>query len=149
MKCIRHQAAGLLLIIVTNVLFANAIDTSWVHTMFNSEYGNISLIPEFDDAYGVAFRDINSDGLPDLYVTRFRELNRLLINGGGDIPFRDQTIRTGLGGNLAPHRLQNLELGAGIIDYNNNGLQDVYQVIISFNMSKFMGNNSINMVYVN
>ncbi|MBU0530035.1 VCBS repeat-containing protein, partial [bacterium] len=128
MKFIKNISTGLLLIIVTNVLFANAIDTSWVHTMFNSEYGNISLIPEFDDAYGVAFRDINNDGLPDLYVTRFRELNRLLINSGKDVPFRDQTIRTGLGGNLAPHRLQNLELGASMIDFNNDGLQDVLTI---------------------
>jgi len=125
MKFIRNLAAGLLLIIITDVLFASAIDTSWVHTMFNREYGNISLIPEFDDAYGVAFRDINKDGLPDLYVTRFRELNRLLINRGEGSSFKDQTIRTGLGGNLSPHRLQNLELGAGLIDFDNDGLQDV------------------------
>lgn len=125
MKFIRDQTAGLLLIIITNVLFAGAIDTSWVSNMFNREGGDISIIPEFDDAYGVAFRDINNDGLPDLYVTRFRELNRLLINRGQGLSFRDQTIRTGLGGNLAPHRLQNLELGAGIIDFNNDGLQDV------------------------
>ncbi len=125
MKFIRNQTAGLLLIIITNVLFAGAIDTSWVSNMFSREDGNISIIPEFDDAYGVAFRDINNDGLPDLYVTRFRELNRLLINRGLGLSFRDQTIRTGLGGNLAPHRLQNLELGAGIIDFNNDGLHDV------------------------
>jgi hypothetical protein len=114
MKLTRYQAIRLLLLIITNVLFAGVADTSWVHNMFTREDGNISIIPEFDDAYGVAFRDINNDGFPDLYVTRFRELNRLLINRGKDLSFRDQTIRTGLGGNLAPHRLQNLELGAGI-----------------------------------
>ncbi len=125
MKYIRNQAAGLLLIIITNVLFASAVDTSWVRDMFIREDGDISIIPEFDDAYGVTFRDINNDGLPDLYVTRFRELNRLLINRGQGLSFRDQTIRTGLGGNLAPYRLQNLELGSSIIDFNNDGLQDV------------------------
>ncbi|MEE9572629.1 MAG: VCBS repeat-containing protein, partial [Candidatus Neomarinimicrobiota bacterium] len=126
MKFIRNQDIGLLLIIITNVLFAGAVDTSWVHNMFTKDDGDISIIPEFDDAYGVAFRDINNDGLPDLYVTRFRELNRLLINSGNGFPFRDHTIRTGLGGNLAPHRLQNLELGAAIIDFNNDGLQDIF-----------------------
>ncbi|NHZ87140.1 MAG: hypothetical protein GWP19_14915, partial [Planctomycetia bacterium] len=125
MKLIRYQTAGLILVLITNVLLADAVDTSWVHKMFIGDYGDISPIPEFDDAYGVAFRDINYDRLPDLYITRFRELNRLLINRGPDSSFKDQTIQTGLGGNLTPHRLQNLELGAGIIDYNNDGLQDV------------------------
>ena len=126
MKFIRNQNIGLLLIIFINILFAGAVDTSWVHNMFTKENGDISVIPEFDDAYGVAFRDINNDGLPDIYVTRFRELNRLLINRGKGFSFKDQTIRTGLGGNLAPHRLQNLELGASIIDFNNDGFQDVF-----------------------
>ena len=92
MKFNRNLAAGLLLIIITDVLFAGAVDTSWVHKMFIREDGDISIIPEFDDAYGVAFRDINNDGLPDLYVTRFRELNRLLINRGQGLSFKDQTI---------------------------------------------------------
>ena len=113
--------------IVSNIIFADTIDTSWVHKMFIRDDRDVSLIPEFDDAYGVAFRDINNDGLPDLNVTRFRELNRLLINRTNN-SFKDQTIRTGLGGNLEPHRLQNLELGASIIDYNNDGLQDVLTI---------------------
>ncbi|MFC1784146.1 FG-GAP-like repeat-containing protein [Candidatus Neomarinimicrobiota bacterium] len=128
MKFIRNLAAGLLLIIITDVLFAGAVDTSWVQKMFTREEGDISIIPDFDDAYGVSFRDINNDGLPDLYVTRFRELNRLLINRGQGLSFKDQTIRTGLGGNLTPQRLQNLELGADIIDFNNDGLPDVLTV---------------------
>ena len=128
MKFIRKNiVAGIILFIITNTVFAVTVDTSWVRNMFVKGEGEISLIPEFDDAYGVAFRDINKDGLPDLSVTRFRELNRLLINRAND-SFKDQTIRTGLGGNLAPYRLQNLELGAGIIDYNNDGLQDVLTV---------------------
>lgn len=91
MNFIRNQAAGLLMIIITNVLFAGAVDTSWVHKMFIRDDGDIAIIPEFDDAYGVAFRDINNDGLPDLYVARFRELNRLLINRGSGMSFRDKT----------------------------------------------------------
>ncbi len=127
-KIIRHHTAISILILISNFLIADAIDTSWVNKMFVQEGSGISLIPEFDDAYGVAFRDINNDGLPDLYVTRFRELNRLLINRGINSVFKDQTIRTGLGGNLTPHRLQNLELGASIIDFNNDGLQDVLTI---------------------
>ena len=102
MKFIRKNTViGFLFIIIVNTIFANNLDTSWVNTMFYRENVGVSLIPEFDDAYGVAFRDINQDGLPDLNVTRFRELNRLLINRTNN-SFRDKTIRTGLGGNLTP-----------------------------------------------
>ena len=59
MKFIRNLTAALLLIIITDVLFASAVDTSWIHKMFIREDGDISIIPEFDDAYGVAFCDIN------------------------------------------------------------------------------------------
>jgi signal transduction histidine kinase len=128
MKFIRKNIViGFLFIIIANNILADNVDTSWVNTMFYKENVGITLIPEFDDAYGVAFRDINQDGLPDLNVTRFRELNRLLINRTNS-SFRDKTIRTGLGGNLTPRRLQNLELGASLIDYNNDGLQDVLTV---------------------
>ncbi len=128
LKTIRLRFTIFLLIILSDFMLANAVDTVWVNAMFSQEEREIALIPEFDDAYGVAFRDINNDGSPDLYVTRFRELNRLLINRGENSSFKDQTIRTGLGGNLTPHRLQNLELGASIIDFNNDGLQDVLTV---------------------
>jgi len=125
MKIVKHLTISILLLILINVLSAQKSDTSWVNNMFNGGNGGLAIIPEFDDAYGVAFRDISNDQLPDLYVTRFRELNRLLINRGVGSSFKDQTIRTGLGGNLSPYRLQNLELGAGFIDFDNDGLQDV------------------------
>jgi len=125
MKFVKHLTISIFLLILINVLSAQKVDQIWAYSMFNDENEDIALIPEFDDTYGVAFRDINNDQLPDLYVTRFRELNRLLINRGADSSFTDQTIRTGLGGNLSPHRLQNLELGASFIDFDNDGLQDV------------------------
>jgi len=128
MKYANHLIVSILLIILNNVTLASVVDSSWVNNMFNDENGDISLIPQFDDAYGVAFQDINKDKLPDLYITRFRELNRLLINNGQNLSFRDQTINTGLGGNLSPHRLQNLELGSGIIDFNNDGFKDVLTI---------------------
>lgn len=118
----------LFVFITTQIIAVDTRDKEWANKMFSPEYRPINYIPEFDDAYGVAFRDINNDGLPDIYVTRFRELNRLLINRGIEQPFIDRTIKTGLGGNLSPHRLQNLELGAAVADYNNDGLQDVFTI---------------------
>ncbi len=83
------------------------------------------LLPDFTDSYGVVFRDINKDNRPDLYVVRFRNLNRLFINEGRGRPFADFTIQSGLGGNLMPHGQQNLELGASSADFNNDGFPDM------------------------
>ncbi|MFZ0392170.1 MAG: FG-GAP-like repeat-containing protein [Calditrichia bacterium] len=92
--------------------------------MFSPDSGH-HLLPEFSDSYGVVFRDLNNDGLPDIYVVRFRNLNRLFINRGPGIPFADATIQSGLGGNLMPRGQQNLELGAAAGDYNNDGWPDM------------------------
>ena len=88
----------------------------------------IGMIPDINNAYGVAFRDFNNDDHPDIYFTCFRNLNRLLINNGGIIPFVDRTILSGTGGYLMVTGNTNLELGANVADYNNDGLQDVVTI---------------------
>ena len=103
--------------------FANT--ALWVKTMFQSERNVSSLLPEFSDDYGVAFRDLDGDGDADLYVVRFRNLNRMFLYQSTKGRFKDITIQTGLGGNLYPRYLENLELGASVVDYDNDGLQDV------------------------
>lgn len=84
------------------------------------------LIPDIDDAYGVIFRDVNNDGHPDIYLVCFRNLNRLLINNGGLLPFVDRTIRSGTGGNLMSSGNRNLELGVSVADYDNDGWPDIF-----------------------
>lgn len=84
------------------------------------------LIPDIDDAYGVTFRDFNDDGYPDIYLVCFRNLNRLLINNGGIIPFIDRTIHSGLGGYLMTRGESNLELGSCVADYDNDGKPDIF-----------------------
>lgn len=116
-----------LLLICPKLFFAQSQSQSmadWVEQMFES-HRTTNLLPEFDDSYGVVFRDLNNDQLADLYVVRFRNLNRLFINQGTGKPFRDMTIESGLGGNLMPRGKQNLELGASAADFDNNGWPDV------------------------
>jgi signal transduction histidine kinase len=92
--------------------------------MFQSEQTH-RLIPDINDGYGVAFRDIDGDNLPDIYLVCFRSLNRLLINRGKDQTFLDATIESGLGGNLMPMGIMNLELGTTIVDMDNDGDGDI------------------------
>ncbi len=91
---------------------------------FNFEVAN-HLLPDFEDSYGVVFRSLNGYDRPDIYVVRFRNLNRFFINQGDNVPFLDWTIQSGLGGNLMPRGRQNLELGASAADYDNDGLPDM------------------------
>jgi signal transduction histidine kinase len=109
----------------------------WICVLLNFKVGYVQspsstlfhesneLLPDFEDSYGVVFSDLNNDSWPDIYVVRFRNLNRLFINPGNGGLFQDGTIGAGLGGNLMPRGLENLELGASAIDMNNDGLLDI------------------------
>jgi signal transduction histidine kinase len=83
-----------------------------------------SPIPDIRDSYGVALADFDQDGLLDVYLVGFRTLNRLLINNG-DGTFRDKSIPAGVGGNLMPQGIRNLELGASAVDFDNDGAVDI------------------------
>lgn len=94
------------------------------------------ILPDFNDAYGVVFRDLNNDGFADIYVVRFRDLNRLFINQGSENFFMDLTIQTGLGGNLMSYGENNLELGASAVDVDNNGWQDI--MVIGWGLTTYL-----------
>lgn len=113
----------LLLLTLLSASFAENRDSSFTMLKANQITG---LIPDIQDAYGVGFRDLNNDNHPDIYFTCFRNLNRLLINNGGIIPFVDQTILSGTGGSLMSSGNTNLELGANIADYDNDGQPDIF-----------------------
>ncbi len=118
--------AGLLFLAAGYLLADTGEKKDWVtDTFLNYAGGEAALISDINDAYGVVFDDLTSDGRPDLYIVRFRDLNRLFINRGNKKTFRDRTIRSGLGGNLSSRGEKNLELGASAVDFNNDGNQDI------------------------
>ena len=97
---------------------------SVIVSMFNEPMVD-PLLPDINDGYGIAFRDMNNDQYPDLYLVGFRSLNRLLVNSGRGVAFDDATIQSGLGGNLMPHGTSNLELGTACADFDNDGLPEI------------------------
>ena len=100
----------------------------WTHQwiqQFMTSPRHRARIPEFEDAYGAVFRDLNGDGHPDLYVVCFRNLNRFFMQKSPQHTFRDWTIQSGLGGNLMPRGKENLELGASSVDMDGDGRADM------------------------
>lgn len=93
-------------------------------SMFRSE-PLVAAVPDIHDGYGAAFRDLDGDWKPDIYLVCFRSLNRLLLNRGPAARFTDATIRSGLGGDLMPRAKHNLELGTAVFDFDNDGDSDV------------------------
>ncbi len=94
-----------------------------------------SYIPNVQDAYGVAFRDINNDHLPDIYLIRYFGDNLLLVNSGAYRPFKDATAMANLSGNPRPKGVYKAEIGettydlkfgTSIIDIENDGDGDVF-----------------------
>ena len=94
-----------------------------------------SYIPDVSEVYGVAFRDINNDHLPDIYLIRYFGDNQLLVNNGAYRPFKDATAIADLSGNPRPKGVYKAELGettydlkfgTSIVDIENDGDGDIF-----------------------
>ncbi|PNU20532.1 hypothetical protein C2E25_06555 [Geothermobacter hydrogeniphilus] len=87
------------------------------------EFSDISATAGVADAgfgKGVAFADINNDGLVDLYVSNKGGANKLYLNKGNG-KFEDITARAGDGLDYP-----GFAMGSVFGDYNNDGFEDLY-----------------------
>lgn len=118
-----HNLCLVCLSIIVMFLFTEKLfsGTHAVHPFQVTE----QILPDFEDSYGVVFHSINGDHKPDIYVVRFRNLNRFFLYEGPADNYMDWTIQSGLGGNLMPRGQKNLELGASAGDFDNDGLPDM------------------------
>jgi len=71
---------------------------------------------------GIAVGDYNRDGKVDFYITNFSDDYNALYRNDGDGNFSDVTARAGIAAVTLPF----LGWGAGFLDYDNDGLLDIF-----------------------
>jgi len=73
---------------------------------------------------GIAVGDYNRDGKVDFYITNFSDDYNTLYRNDGDATFSDVTFRAGIANLTIPF----LGWGTGFLDYDNDGLLDLFVV---------------------
>jgi enediyne biosynthesis protein E4 len=73
---------------------------------------------------GIAVGDYNRDGKVDLFTTTFSDDYKTLYRNDGGASFTDVTYRAGLADSTIPF----LSWGTGFLDYDNDGLLDIFIV---------------------
>src|ERR1700744_996610 len=102
-----------------NKLFRNNGDGTFTDVTEKSGLAGVGY------SMGVAAGDYDNDGFVDLYVTGFN-CNQLLHNNG-DGTFTDRTEKAGVSG-VVSKRGKPWAVAAGWLDYNNDGLLDLFVV---------------------
>jgi hypothetical protein len=71
---------------------------------------------------GIALGDYNRDGKVDMYITNFSDDYNTLYRNDGDTSFTDVSFAAGMANVTIPF----LGWGTGFMDYDNNGLVDIF-----------------------
>lgn len=97
----------------TNITFENKLE--------EGPNTNILMYEYFYNGGGVAVGDFNNDGFQDLYFTSNMGENKLYINEGNGIKFKDITSMSGTSGRPGPWKT-----GVNVVDINGDGKLDIY-----------------------
>ena len=114
----------------TGIDFGNYLDKSQNFDVFR--YRN------YYNGGGVAFGDIDNDGLSDVYLTSNTDENKLYLNKG-DFQFEDISGSSGTEGTKA------WSTGVSMADVNGDGLLDIYVC----NSGNIEGDNKENELFIN
>jgi hypothetical protein len=106
---------------VPNALYRNRHDGTFEDVSYMSGFA-LSGEGHEQASMGIAVGDYDRDGKVDLYVTSFSDDYNTLYRNEGDGNFSDVTFQTG----LAEPTLPFLAWGAGFLDFDNDGLLDVF-----------------------
>lgn len=98
---------------------ASETGIDFVNRSLDKKNFNIFNYRNFYNGGGVAIGDINSDGLPDVFLTSNFEQNKLYLNKGG-MKFEDITQKAGLTGKKF------WSTGVTMADVNGDGKLDIY-----------------------
>src|SRR5450432_758367 len=95
----------------TGIDFQNTVEDGKVENSF--------LFRNFYNGGGVAIGDINNDGLPDVFLTCNKGVNKLYLNKG-NFHFEDITVKAGI--------IQDDKWNTGVTfaDVNGDGWLDIY-----------------------
>ena len=106
-----------------NYLYRNRHDGTFEDMGYGSGF-SLSEEGRAQASMGIAIGDYNRDGKVDLFITTFSDDYKTLYRNDGGGFFTDVSYRSGLGNPTIPF----LGWGAGFLDFDNDGLLDLFFV---------------------
>jgi hypothetical protein len=106
---------------VPNFLYHNRHDGTFDDVSYMSGFA-VTEEGRAQASMGIAVGDYNRDGKVDLYVTAFSDDYNTLFRDEGDGSFTDVAYKTGLAVPTIPF----LAWGTGFLDFDNDGLLDIF-----------------------
>ena len=108
---------------VPNYLYRNKHNGTFEDISYASGFA-LSDAGREQASMGIAVGDYNRDGKVDLFTTTFSDDYKTLYRNDGDASFTDVTYRAGLADPTIPF----LSWGTAFLDYDNDGLLDIFIV---------------------